>query len=433
MFRSFLQFIWYRYRDYVETVMQSPLNYPVQDIDYWQKRLFTNVMLYALPLSLLALVPSVYIEYLSGNKVLASIDVLSLATVVCVVLNRHIALYVRKIVIAAIIVLFAIALTALFGSFSMGCIYLFSLSVFIALQFSDRVAYGTVAFNFLFCLGFALVIYYKLLNIPLIHTTTLDRWIVFSINFLFMDLVVVSLIRQILNGLVRTMHKEGWLHNQLQDELAQKASLNQHLKNSEEDYRTLFFHSPSPKLIFDMESLQFLQVNEAAIRTYGYTEQEFLSMKLTHIHPDESITEMLKHVHDTPITDILAPYHTQHLGKGGKLMQTEVRRSNITYKGKRARMIVTTDITQSVEFTAAIQAQNNKLRQIAYMQSHVIRLPLARIMSLSELIAQEYNGQVDQKLLDYLNLSANELDGVIREIVSQSTELLAAQAKTKGL
>lgn len=76
-------------------------------------------------------------------------------------------------------------------------------------------------------------------------------------------------------------------------------------------------------------------------------------------------------------------------------------------------------------FTNAIQEQNTKLREIAYIQSHVIRVPLARIMSISELIDMEYSGVVDTDLLTYLNVSASELDVVIRDVVDKSAEALA--------
>jgi light-regulated signal transduction histidine kinase (bacteriophytochrome) len=72
-------------------------------------------------------------------------------------------------------------------------------------------------------------------------------------------------------------------------------------------------------------------------------------------------------------------------------------------------MIITTDITQRLQFTEDIQEQNNKLKEIAYIQSHVIRLPLARIMSILELINLEYEGHVNSDLLDCLNVSTTNI------------------------
>jgi len=220
------------------------------------------------------------------------------------------------------------------------------------------------------------------------------------------------------------MRKESWLFDKLQKEMEQTARLNRHLQMSGEDYKTLFFQSPSPKLIFDIDTLKFLQVNVAATDVYGYSEQEFLAMTLRDIHTVDS-ADIPNRITNNDATEPLLPYITVHLGKDGKEIHTEVRRSNITYKGKRARMIITTDITQRLKFTENIQQQNNKLREIAYIQSHVIRLPLARIMSISELISLEYEGHTDSDLLHYLNVSTAELDQVIHEVVSKSEKVLS--------
>ena len=52
-----------------------------------------------------------------------------------------------------------------------------------------------------------------------------------------------------------------------------------------------FENSPQPMFIHDRETMQFLKVNDAAIRLYGYTRQEFLSMRLSDIRPSSEIPE----------------------------------------------------------------------------------------------------------------------------------------------
>lgn len=95
-------------------------------------------------------------------------------------------------------------------------------------------------------------------------------------------------------------------------------------------------------------------------------------------------------------------------------------------------MITTTDITQRVKFIEAIQQQNEKLKEIAYIQSHVIRLPLSRIMSISELINLEHKDQINPELLNYLNVSTAELDSVIREVVNKSEEVFSKKFDTSA-
>jgi signal transduction histidine kinase len=271
--------MWRSYKAFVTTTLQVPINHQVRDLEYWQKKIFTTGVLYAIPLSILTLIASVSIETRSGSWLIPGFEIISTIAFATIAVGPGLSLNMRKSLVAAIVAFVAVALAIFFGEFSVCCIYLLSLSVFVALVYSNRTAYLMVAFNALVLIGFALAIRYHLFNMHLVMDTTFDRWLVYSLNFLLMNIIVVGLVRQIINGLVRT--------------------------------------------------------------------------------------------------------------------------------------------------TAAIQQQNEKLKEIAYIQSHVIRLPLTRIMSISELINLEYKGHVDPELLNYLNVSTSELDAVIRDVVSRSEEVLS--------
>ena len=47
--------------------------------------------------------------------------------------------------------------------------------------------------------------------------------------------------------------------------------------------RALFGQNPHPMWVFDVETLEFLDVNEAAVRHYGYSRAEFLAMRIADI------------------------------------------------------------------------------------------------------------------------------------------------------
>lgn len=75
------------------------------------------------------------------------------------------------------------------------------------------------------------------------------------------------------------------------------------------------------------------------------------------------------------------------------------------------------DVTERYEYIAAIEDQNKKLSDIAWMQSHVARAPLARLMGLIDLLRNFSNTENESReLLDRMLHSARELDGVIRNI-----------------
>jgi len=59
-------------------------------------------------------------------------------------------------------------------------------------------------------------------------------------------------------------------------------------------YQYIFEHHPLPAWIYDMETPEFLAVNRAAIREYGYTQEEFLSMRITDIRSAEDARLLLE-------------------------------------------------------------------------------------------------------------------------------------------
>jgi DNA-binding NtrC family response regulator len=73
-----------------------------------------------------------------------------------------------------------------------------------------------------------------------------------------------------------------------------------------------------------------------------------------------------------------------------------------------------------VKHVAAIEEQNKKLREIAWIQSHLVRGPLARIMGLIDLLNNYENNQLDEDLIkNYILTSAKELDDVINDIIGK--------------
>jgi PAS domain S-box-containing protein len=80
------------------------------------------------------------------------------------------------------------------------------------------------------------------------------------------------------------------------------------------------------------------------------------------------------------------------------------------------------DITARHQYIAKIEDQNEKLREIAWFQSHVVRAPLARLISLVEVLADEAHLAISERpgLLASLRETARELDEVISQTVRRT-------------
>jgi PAS domain S-box-containing protein len=78
------------------------------------------------------------------------------------------------------------------------------------------------------------------------------------------------------------------------------------------------------------------------------------------------------------------------------------------------------DITDQQKIQSKIQDQNDQLKKIAWMQSHEIRKPVANIIGLLNLCDMAKMDIQQHQLLEYLKVSAQELDHLIKDIIERT-------------
>lgn len=194
------------------------------------------------------------------------------------------------------------------------------------------------------------------------------------------------------------------------------------LEESEKKYSELFHLSPQPMWVFDLETLAFLNVNEAAIKHYGYSLEEFLSMTIKDIRPLDQIDKMEEALKlSTGKDQLICQGNFTHRKKNGELIKVDVQSNIIDYKGKKAMVILAIDVTERVNYIKAIEQQNEKLMEISWIQSHVVRAPLARLMGLVQIFKDiKADSEEEQKICKYILLSTNELNDVIKDITNKT-------------
>lgn len=131
---------------------------------------------------------------------------------------------------------------------------------------------------------------------------------------------------------------------ELQHEELLKARELELLHESEEKYRYMFSSNPQPMWIYDLITLAFLEVNDAAISHYGYSKEEFRAMTLKDIRPDEDVDLLIKDLEQTRKTYNQAG-EWRHRKKNGEIIRVEISSHTITYGGRQARHVMVNDIT----------------------------------------------------------------------------------------
>lgn len=136
------------------------------------------------------------------------------------------------------------------------------------------------------------------------------------------------------------------------------------LRRSKEEYMSLFNHSPLPKWLFDTDTLEILLVNEAACRTYGYTEAEYATMTLRDIRPPEDIPILMQLLAepDNEKPKLLAR-PIRHRKKNGEIFHVKVKTSVVLWEGRRVKLASAVDLTAEMVQQQRLADFNARLKR----------------------------------------------------------------------
>ncbi|MGM9482271.1 PAS domain-containing hybrid sensor histidine kinase/response regulator [Roseateles sp. NT4] len=154
-------------------------------------------------------------------------------------------------------------------------------------------------------------------------------------------------------------------------------------------YQQLFDCNPTPMWVYDLQTLQFLDVNEVACQKYGYTREEFLSMTIRDIRPPEDVAAMEASVRLTP-AQVFNSGVWRHRLKDGRLIYVEITSHEMPYQGRMARFVAPLDVTQRVLTEAALREREAGLRRAQTLArlAHVVASADGVYESWSETLPQ---------------------------------------------
>ncbi|MCF8265626.1 MAG: PAS domain S-box protein, partial [Melioribacteraceae bacterium] len=113
--------------------------------------------------------------------------------------------------------------------------------------------------------------------------------------------------------------------------------------------------SPEPIFIYETDNLKFVEVNDVALKLYGYKREEFLQMDLTDLYAPEDIQTLIESSTDKSTTGSFSgPW--RHKTKPGKSILVEISKSSVTFRGKEVNINVVRDVTEKLEMEKKLKS-----------------------------------------------------------------------------
>lgn len=170
-------------------------------------------------------------------------------------------------------------------------------------------------------------------------------------------------------------------------DITERKHLEDELRDSEKRYRLLFESNPQPLWVYDLDTLAFLTVNDAAIQHYGYSRDEFLNMTIKDIRPEEDIPRPLNNI-SRVTSGIDKAGEWRHLKKDGTIIDVEIVSHTLIFEGKRAELVMAIDITERKKAREIIKKSEGRLAEalkIAHIGSWEYDLVINRLWWSDEL------------------------------------------------
>lgn len=146
-------------------------------------------------------------------------------------------------------------------------------------------------------------------------------------------------------------------------DITKRKMIEEKIRESERQYKLLFYDNPHPMWVYDTDTLAILTVNNAAVVKYGYSQEEFLRMTVKDLYPYEDEPRLLDDL--SKRTDEYQQHGTwNHKLKDWSLIFVDVASHSITFAGKKARLVIAYDVSEMQSAFDALKVSEMRYKSL---------------------------------------------------------------------
>lgn len=142
-------------------------------------------------------------------------------------------------------------------------------------------------------------------------------------------------------------------------DVTEKKKAEEAILASEERYRSLFFNNPMSIFIWDIDTLEVLEVNDTAQKEYGYSRNEFLSMNMKDLRKKENVEKYLLFVEELKKKEqeMIMQGIWKHLRKNGEEITMEIYSQKISFKERNAVLALANNIDEKIRLESKLEEE----------------------------------------------------------------------------
>jgi PAS domain S-box-containing protein len=157
-------------------------------------------------------------------------------------------------------------------------------------------------------------------------------------------------------------------------DISHRVEAEKQLKEAKQNYKNLFSLSPLPMCVYDVDTLRYLDVNQATIDHYGYSHEEFMSMTLKDIRPNTELEELGTMIKKEVTKGEIHTAIMKHQKKNGELIIVETRGNSIDFGDHKARLVAKIDVTKTIAAEDAVKRSEQYFKALIQSGSELIAI-----------------------------------------------------------